>query len=175
MGYLSRVALLVVLLCSSGCALTGAAALKRLPPTPAKEPSDVLSAVMAATISHVLGLPSKSIAALTAQPRVVVLQDSDYIAADVLPAPSPYPFVLLSPDAVTEIANWNGDFFYLRLELRALSDDKAQILFEIVRTMRHCCKTGARVSAMANLVKQPAGWNVLGIDRFVNPVYAKLR
>lgn len=175
MGCISHVGVLVVLLCSSGCALSGNAALKRLQPTRAIGPSDELTAVIAGTIAHVLALPSKSVTALTAQPRVVVMQDSDYIAADTLPANSPYSFLLLTPDAVSEIADWNGDFFYLRFELRALSDDKAQVLFEIVKTVRHCCKNAVRASAMANLVKTSAGWRVLGAEAFINPVYAQPR
>ncbi len=49
------------------------------------------------------------------------------------------PFLLLLPEEIYDIANWHGDFLYLRLELKAIRDGQALVWVEAFNTAGPGC------------------------------------
>lgn len=156
-----------------GCAFSGNAALRRLEPTKAEAPGEVLDSVLQAVLRELVVAKGGRLARLRKQPYVVVMADSDYITAAVLPTMKQLKFVVLSPEQISEIASWSGDFIYVRIELRALSQSDATVLFEAVETSFDCCKGARRDSALTNLQLTEAGWKVKQVTPFTNPAYFK--
>jgi hypothetical protein len=127
---------IALLFLASGCALTGNSALKRLPPTQPLTPSSELQNVLRVTLNETLKINQKVLKEVNKLSKVVVLADSNYITPEILPSDTGRQFSILAPEDVTEIADWNGDILYLRLELRALAEREATVLFEVVGTQR---------------------------------------
>jgi hypothetical protein len=162
-----------LLFLASGCALSGNSALKRLLPTQPQSPSSDLHNVLRVTLDETLKINQKVLKQVNKQSKVVILADSDYITPEILPTNSARAFSILAPEDVTEIADWNGDILYLRLELRTLAEREAKVLFEVVGTQRHCCKNAQRNSGMATVRLQQDGWHLANLEPFTNPFYNK--
>lgn len=163
--------LLLLLMTELACAFSGHAALARLKPTPPNASQEPLDVVLSATLRGALAKPWKAVRVFRQQPRLVVLRDSDYVTASILPSDLSQPFVILTGEEVSEIADWNGDFIYVRLELRAFGNDHAEVLLEFVRTASHCCHGASRLSAMASLELEADGWKVKGFVPYQNPAH----
>ncbi|MDX2024052.1 MAG: hypothetical protein SF187_27680 [Deltaproteobacteria bacterium] len=163
---------LIVSLC--GCALSGSAALRRFKPTKAEPASEALDPVLQATLRELVVAKGLRLSRLRKQPYVVVMADSDYITAAILPTLDKLNFLVLTPEQVSQIASWNGDFLYVRMELRALSQSDATVLFEVVETSFDCCSRARRDSVLANLqLTTEDGWKVKQVIPFTNPAYFK--
>jgi len=171
---MKHLTLALSLFLGSGCALTGNSALRRLEATPPAAATSELQSVLRATLDETLKINQKVLKEVNGLSKVVVLADSNYITSEILPTIPGKQFAILDPEKVTEIADWNGDILYLRVELRALAETEAKVLFEVVETKRHCCKNAKRSSGMATVRRKQDGWHLAKLEPFQNPFYGKI-
>ena len=120
---------------SFACALTPEQALLERTIVAPSPPTSDLDQIYATAIRRALvsnDLVTRPM--VVALPRVVVARDPSSIGPASLPGGMGVAFLLLLPAEIREIANWHGDFFYLRLELKAIKDGRALVWVEAINS-----------------------------------------